>query len=235
MSKRQRTAFIIIFIVLLPLTILLFIVRGAGSPPLFLYFKTFLSAGFVFCSLITVYKRKTQDKLSLFCVFALVSGMLGDIFLAIANKIEGIGYTAGVLMFLLQHIMICAGSLTYSRGKHKGKKLLISMPAAIAGVGLLMFVLVNAAGVSLGGLTIPAAIYAVILAWTAVIPFTVREKADARMLMMGIAGVLFFVADSLLICGFIENAPPALSASNLIPYYYAQYLIAFSTGMKAKA
>ena len=233
MSRKQRTAFIITFIVLLPLTISLFIVKGADLSPLFIYFKTFLSVGFVICSIIMACIGKIPDKLALFSMFALISGMLADIFLAIANKVEGIGYIPGALLFLFQHIMVCIGILIYSRSNTKRKKLLISMSATAAGVCLLVFVLVGAVGVALGTLAIPAAVYAVILAWTFVIPLTGREKTDTRLLMLGIAGILFFIADLLLISGFIENSPRALSASNLIPYYYAQYLIAFSTGMKA--
>lgn len=234
MDKGQRTAFIITFTVLLPLTVSLFWIKNAGLTSLFLYFKTFLSAGFVFCALITVYIRKTFDRLSLFCLSALVFGMLGDIFLAAAGKIQGIGYIAGAVMFLFQHIMICTGLLSDSRSRNKRPKLLITMTVTAAVVCLFVFVFINAAGVALGGLTVPSAVYAVILAWTAVIPFVLREKNEARMPLMGIAGILFFAADVLLICGFIENAPKELSISNLIPYYYAQYLIAFSTGQKAK-
>ena len=234
MRKGQRKALIITLIVLLPLTVSLFAVKGAGLPSLLLYSKTFLSAGFVFFSVIAVYIAKKPDRLSLFCMLALILCMLGDIFLDISDKIEGVGRTAGVLMFFLQHIMMCAGLLIYGRNSDRRKKLLISMPVTVVGVCLFVLLLVGVVGVALGVLAVPAGVYAAVLAWTAVIPFTIRGKNDTRMLVMGVAGILFFIADSLLICAFIENAPRALSASNLIPYYYAQYLIAFSTGLREK-
>jgi hypothetical protein len=234
MNTKQRKIFITALIVLFPLTLSLVFIKLTGSPSVYLYCKTALSGGFMLYAIITAFVGKGFDRLSVFCVSALLPGMLGDIFLCLANRIDGVTHTAGILMFLIQHLTMCAG-LIVCRGRMSGKRrLLTALPVSAAGVGLLIFVLSVFAGAQLGSLTAPAVIYGIILAWTAVIPFAVSGRGDTRMLIIGAAGVLFVAADTLLVCGLIENAPPALSSANLVPYYYAQYLIAFSTGIREK-
>lgn len=230
MTAAQRKKLIITLIVLIPLTISVFLIRD-GTPAIYLYSKAAFSLGFVFYALITIHRTKTPDTLAMVSLSALIIGMVGDIFIFIANRIEGVGSMPGSALFLIQHILMCAGLLIYAKNSGRRKRLFIVLPVTAAGVCLYVFILYCIGGDAFGSIAVPMTVYAVILAWAAAIPFTVREKGDSRLLLLGIAGVIFYAADSLLICGRIDSAPPIIPAINLIPYYYAQYLIAFSTGM----
>lgn len=231
MTKAQKNGLIILLAGLLAPSVLIFIARGALSPSQYLIAKTIFSLGFVLYALVKTYRSRTKDRLSVFVICALVLGMLGDIYIALANRLEGIGFAQGFLLFLAQHLVLCVGMIVCVKDTGRRKKLLIAMPAAAAGTCLYVLALRLIGGDAIGKVVIAIGVYGMILVWTAVIPFTLREKKDPRLLIFGIAGILFFIADSMLICGLIENAPPVLSAMNLIPYYYAQYLIAFAAAL----
>ena len=140
MKAAQRKKLIITLIVLIPLTALLFLIRG-GTPAIYLYSKTAFSLGFVFYALITIYRCKTPDMLSLMSFSALIIGMVGDIFIFIAKYTEITGSVPGSVLFLIQHILMCAGLLIHAKNSGRLKKLLIVLPVTAAGVCLYVFIL----------------------------------------------------------------------------------------------
>ena len=235
MSSSHKKLSIITLIILLPLIILARASGWLGIPSLFIHVKTAMSLGFVLLAVYSAYKNKSLDRLSLFCVFGVTLGMLGDIFLELNGKLENIGVLSGLLMFLIQHIIWCTGMLIHGRSSGKKKRLLITMPLSALGVSLFVIGLTHFVNATLGDMTVPVFIYGIILTWAYTIPLTIREKGDKRLLMLAIAGILFFISDSLLVQGlFGGGSSPVISTLNLIAYYYAQYIIALSTGVKGE-
>ena len=233
MEREYKKFFIVSLIIICPIILLLCFSGSVGIPSLFLHIKTLLSLGFVMLALFVIYNRKSFDSLSLFCVFGLIFGMLGDIFLELNNKLENVGVLSGLLFFLCEHIVWCGGMLISGKSSKNKKRLILTMPLAAVGVSLFVIFLVNFVGASLGSMTVPVFVYGIILTWAFTIPFTLREKKDLRLLLLGIAGVLFFISDALLVKGlFGGGSSPLISVINLLTYYYAQYLIALSTGIK---
>lgn len=236
MSRSYKKFFIATLIIIFPLILLLCLSGKVGVASLFLHVKTLVSVGFVMLGIFIAYKWKTLDKLALFCILAMIMGMLGDIFLELNNKLENVSVLSGLVMFLVQHIIWCTGMIICASGSSRIKRLFITMPLSAIGVSLFIIFLVNFVGASLGSMAVPVFIYGIILTWAFTIPLTIREKKDIRLLILAIAGILFFISDALLVKGlFGGGMPTILSVLNLLTYYYAQYLIALSTGITNKA
>ena len=233
MEREYKKVFIAVLIIACPLILLLCLSARLGIPSLFIHTKTILSLGFVVLALFMSYLRKELDRLSLFCLTALVFGLLGDIFLELINKLENVGILSGLLFFLCEHIVWCAGMLVCGRNSPNKKRLLFTMPLSVLGVTLFVICLVSLVGAELGTMTVPVFVYGIILTFAFVIPFSLMEKRDIRLLLLGIAGILFFISDALLIKGLFGGGSSDLtSVLNLLTYYYAQFLIALSTGIR---
>ncbi len=232
MSKANKKFFIITLIVILPFILLLGLSGKVGVPSLFLYVKSLLSTGFVIFGIYVIHRSGSSDRLSFFCMTGLVFGALGDIFIELGGKLENVSILAGLLLFLTQHISWCTGMLMTAKDSPHRKRLIITMPASAAGVVLFIIALVSIINATLGDMMIPVFIYGIILTWAITIPFTLREKKDIRFLMLGIAAILFFISDALLVKGiFGGGMSPIMGLFNLLSYYYAQFLIALSMGV----
>ncbi|MBO6301447.1 MAG: hypothetical protein J6N15_03310 [Ruminiclostridium sp.] len=233
MSSSHKLFSVIILILLFPAVLALTFSGTGGITPQFLYIKTLLSAGFIVTCAVSAHRSGEFGRLSLFCLIGLVFGMLGDIFIDLKIQLEGMSTLSGLLFFLVQHIVWCTGMILSAKSSPHKKRLFITLPASAVGLWIFIIVLVKVVGAELGNMTAPVFIYGTILTWAIAIPFTLREKKDLRLTALGIAAILFFISDAILVKGLFAGSYSVVgSAFNLLTYYYAQYIIALSTGLR---
>lgn len=178
----------------------------------------------IMITLVGYYLTNTPERSSLFLI-AMAFCWLGDVLLMFQSE-QQIFFMAGLVSFLIGHILyiITYRQMRNAIGNHEllgTQKVRYSLPIVLAGTGLVVILYP-----SLGELTVPVMIYALVLTimvLQALFRFGFTNKRSFTLLF---AGALFFMAsDSLLaINKFLEPLPLA-SLSIMATYIAAQYLI----------
>jgi uncharacterized membrane protein YhhN len=178
----------------------------------------------VMITLAGYYLTHTSKRSSLF-LFAMAFCWLGDVLLMFQSE-KQFFFMAGLVSFLIGHVLyiITYRQMRDAKGANEllgTQKVRYSLPVVLAGTGLVVILYP-----SLGDLTIPVMVYALVLTimvLQALFRFGFTNKRSFTLLFVG---ALFFMAsDSLLaINKFLEPLPLA-SLSIMATYIAAQYLI----------
>lgn len=182
----------------------------------------------IVATLLFYYLANTTLRSTLF-VTALAFCWLGDVLLMFQSE-QPLFFMGGLVSFLMGHVLyiFCYRQLRNEKSKNEllgPQKIRYSLPIILAGTGLVVILYP-----SLGELTIPVMIYALVLTimvLQALFRFGFTSKRSFTLVFIG--ALFFMVSDSLLaINKFIEPLPFA-SLSIMFTYISAQYLIVEGT------
>ncbi|MEQ1588375.1 MAG: lysoplasmalogenase [Cyclobacteriaceae bacterium] len=170
------------------------------------------------------YLTNTPKRSSLFLI-AMGFCWLGDVLLMFQSQ-EALYFMGGLVSFLIGHVLyiITYRQMRYVKSTNEllgTQKIRYSLPIVLAGTGLVVVLYP-----SLGELTVPVMIYALVLTIMVLQALFRFGFTNKRSFILLFVGALFFMAsDSLLaINKFLEPLPLA-SLSIMATYIAAQYLI----------
>lgn len=189
---------------------------------------TLITKPLIILTLLFYYLVNTPNRSTLF-VTALAFCWLGDVLLMFQSE-QPLFFMGGLVSFLMGHVLyiFCYRQMRNEISKNEllgPQKIRYALPIILAGTGLVVILYP-----SLGGLTIPVMIYALVLTVMVLQALYRFGFTSKRSFALVFIGALFFMAsDSLLaINKFLEPIPFA-SLSIMFTYITAQYLIVEGT------
>jgi len=189
-----------------------------------LVFVSLITKPLIVATLLLYYLANTKLRSILF-VAALAFCWLGDVLLMYQSE-QPLFFMGGLVSFLIGHVLyiFCYRQMRNEKSRDEllgPQKIRYSLPIILAGTGLVIILYP-----SLGELTIPVMIYALVLTIMVLQALFRFGSTSKRSFTLVFIGALFFmVSDSLLaINKFLEPLPFA-SLSIMFTYITAQYLI----------
>ncbi|MBQ9448308.1 MAG: hypothetical protein IJU60_00345 [Acholeplasmatales bacterium] len=198
-----------------------------------LFFKTIISTLFVVLALVATYNSGKFTIFNLFVIIGLVLGLIGDILLDLKNiDLERtVGYTyGGFVAFGLGHIMYMTGLImTY----FKGNALFIICPIILdIIISIITLVMEKPLKLNYGSMKPTVFCYALCLfgTFSFALSLAIQNGFAVTSLNMFLVGATLFAISDLVLSGTYfgkDKERPIDFIMNYIPYYGAQYVIAF--------